>query len=294
MLLFSYFSGSPVSSGQVAFVVATAGFELYSPNGRCQYTLPAPSYPSSPVGRTYLTLTLMDHQILSCGGFSNLDCYLYDVPTDTWSIYSASQQRHQYMHGVVHQGKIYLPDNTLPEVFDLSTQTWSTWPRHPVSSSYTCFVSWEGFILAFGGVSNQIYQFDPSTSSWTPLNPPLPPMGLSYNGCLVLPNKNVLLTGSSESESSYKKYSVYNVTSNTWEHSGYSANYLALFAPVLLGDRIFVIPTGYPTQVTEYVYANDTCGYDFPPMTSQIVQPVAALAVPADWFSHLPNGCQGV
>ena len=201
------------------------------------------------------------------------------------------------MSGVVHMGKIYLADNTLPEVFDISTKTWSTWPKHPVSSRDTCFVSWEGFILAFGGPSalfNQIYQFDPTTSSWTPLNPPKPPLLLSCNQCLVLPNKNVLLTGTMGPIADLYKYAVYNVSSNTWEHSGYSSHNLLNYGSVLLGNRIFVIPSVYQESVTEYHYTNNTLSYESPPLTSQIVDPVVALAVPAEWFSHLPNGCMGV
>jgi hypothetical protein len=40
-----------------------------------------------------------------------MSCYLYDVGTNSWSLYSNGSDYNGGIRGVVHQGKIYLPDD---------------------------------------------------------------------------------------------------------------------------------------------------------------------------------------
>ena len=115
------------------FIVGKTQFGLYSPDGGCQYAFtPSGDFPAN-IG--YLTLALLDKQIVGFGGNSNPNCYLYDVATNSWSIYSTGIVQHNYEKGVVHQGKIYLLDDTGSQVFDPITKILATWPNPPLTSS---------------------------------------------------------------------------------------------------------------------------------------------------------------
>jgi hypothetical protein len=111
------------SSDYIAFLVGNSQVALYSPNGKCQHILS--SLNPAPIGVPYLTMALLDKQILSCGGGnSKSQCFLYDVATDTWTFYSTSNAVHNLRRGVAHQGKIYIMDDSHPEVFDPLNKTW--------------------------------------------------------------------------------------------------------------------------------------------------------------------------
>jgi hypothetical protein len=265
---------------------------LYSPEGKCQYTL-AP-LPPSPVAIAYLTMALLDEQILACGGTANKNCYLYDVATDSWSIYSTGNVVHTDKRGVVHQGKIYLSDDVIPEVFDPITKTWSTWAPLSSTPDCACFVSWKNVIIRFGGSASllKVFQYDPSTKIWTTLSSSSPPMELCYSGCSVLPNMNVLLAGSSAG--SYKMFSVYNVTSNTWPLTTNATINVFFSTLLLLGKRVVTIPHLSYSTITEYNYLSNTATN----MGSLLNLPrpyfAGAISVPAGWFANLPNDCIGV
>ena len=56
------------------------------------------------------------------------------------------------------------------EVFDFTTQKWSTWPLGPliVSSSPTCIVTWQDCLIVFGaydaGLLNKVERFNTTTN----------------------------------------------------------------------------------------------------------------------------------
>ena len=267
---------------------------LYSPEGKCQHSL-AP-LPPSPIGIGFLTLALLNKQILACGGTNNRNCYRYVVATDVWSIYSTGNVVHTDRRGFVHQGKIYLPDDTQPEVFDPITRIWSTWSA-PLSSVYSsCFVSWKNIILGFGGLNNKlaVFQFDPSTNTWTTLSPSSPPMGLVHSSCVVLPNMNVLLAGTSSEPENYNRLAVYNVTTNTWPLTTYATVNLYHSSILIMGNRYFAIPHYEYSTVIEYNYYNNTASSMNTLINLSRPSYVGAISVPASWFNHLPNGCIGV
>ena len=47
-------------------------------------------------------------QIVSCKGTLTQNCYLYDIATNSWSLYSISSKANQYARGVVYKNKIYI------------------------------------------------------------------------------------------------------------------------------------------------------------------------------------------
>jgi hypothetical protein len=275
----------------VAFIVGTSQVGLYSPDGNCQYSL-AP-LPPSPIGIGFLTMALMSKQILACGGTNNTNCFLYNVARDQWSIYSAGHFVHNERRGVVHQGKIYLPDDTNPEVFDPVTQTWSIWPAPLFSVHWTCFVSWKNVILGFGGDSNKlrVSKFDPTTNAWSTLSPSSPPMELDHSSCAVLSDMNVLLAGSSSLAWNYKKFAVYNVTSNTWPLTTNATVNLYHSSLLILGNRFFTIPHYAYSTVTEYIYISNTASSMKTLFNLSRPFFAGSISAPASWFAHLPNDC---
>jgi hypothetical protein len=267
---------------------------VYSPDGQCQYTLPP--LPPSPVGIAYLTLALFGDQILACGGNGNVNCYSYDAGADRWSVFSTGNVAHVEKRGLGHQGKIYLSDNSQTEVFNPSTKTWSTWSLPPYSSYCACFVSWNDVILRFGGIesNNKVYSYNPSSNTWTDLNPPNPPMLSCFSGCVVMPDQNVLLAGSTTTTADYQKFLVYNVTSNTWPQYAMADVNIYFSTPLVLGSRVFTIPHPSYSTVVEYDFQNNSVSDSAIPIS--LVRPLfaGAIAVPATWFSNLPGDCIGI
>ena len=266
---------------------------LYSPNGNCQYNI-------GPLDRlvpslSKAVLTLIGQKILACGALNSPGCYLYDINLKTWSLFATTTMGHS-TRGVAHHGKIYLPDDTKPEVIDIATKTVSTWAIAPSSSEYACFVSWNNYILKFGSntspMTRSVYKYNPSNNTWTTL-PGTSPMDLYNSGCTTMPNNNVLITGSGYDGAFFQAYAEFNVTSNTWFPLIYGQIHLYASTPVVLGNRVFVIPPNGPAAVEEYIISNRTISFRAPNIQFTTSYP-ATVAVPADWFSSLPGGCKGV
>jgi hypothetical protein len=125
--------------------------EMYTPEGTCVQSLPPP--PSGYNNFGGAIAMALKAQVLVCGGYSNSNCYLFDIASNSWSVYSTGRNVHTYFNGVAHDRKIFLYDDLSPEVFDPATKVWSTWKPTPTATYYSCFVSWKGFILRFGGSS---------------------------------------------------------------------------------------------------------------------------------------------
>jgi hypothetical protein len=160
------------------------------------------------------------------------------------------------------QGKIYLPDDTQPQIFDPVTKTWSNWTRPSTPMCYACFVSWKNYILQFGGptpiYSRQVQKYDPSTHKWTTL-PIYPPFDINRYGCGTFANGDIFIVGP------MGHYS-YNFAKNVWANSCRSN-------------------CPYPNATVQTILH---FGYRVLPI------PAAAIEVPAKWFSHIPGGCIGI
>ena len=274
-------------AGFVAFIIGSSEINLYSPNGKCQHKL-TPNIPDVLSVSRLSVLGIINEKIVVCGGSYNLFCYLYDVVNYHWSVYSTSQYSHSEMPGVFHNGKFYLSEDTHPEVFDPSTKTWSTWAISPESPSYACLVSWKDVILQIGGLGMQIYQYDPSTNTWTNLNAPAPPNTLYYMSCLVLPNMNVLIAAPNMA----KTVTAYNVTSNTWVFNINTEQDVYYSSLLLLGARAFIV--SYHSNLIECYYNNQSVSVIDNNFSTIHAYYPGVIAVPDAWFSYLPGGCIGV
>ena len=266
---------------------------LYSPDGNCQHNIgPLDAVVS---GLDNAVMTLYGKNILACGASSRTNCYLYDVTSGKWSSFANTFFTH-ISRGVVLKGKIYLPDDTNPEVIDLATKKVSTWATAPSTALGACYISWNNYILKFGAdaalKTKNVSRYDPANDAWTILTGAVP-FDMAYSGCITLPNNNVLIAGSGAGGTTSKEYAEFNVTSNTWLPIKYGLldHYNSL--PVLLGSRVFVLPTNGPAPVEEYIISNRTIAYGATNIQFKTYHP-AAVAVPADWFSNLPGGCKGV
>ena len=268
---------------------------LYSPDGNCQHQLASVPPGFETVTFNYGTFALLDRQVILCGVSQSKKCYVYDVASDSWQIYQTGLPLAQASQGVFHQGKIYLNDPNQPRVFDPATKTWANWTSPPSSSLKACFVSWKNYILRFGSddTANQktVYQYDPSSSSWSGPLSSSAPFDIYQSGCTTLPNGNVLVSGAPTNPP--RPYFEYNVTGNSWSQVKYWTASLVNSLPLVLGKRVIVLPPSSPTVVLEYIYANATMVTAPYSIVAFIAAP-AATVVPASWFSHLPGGCTGV
>ena len=240
-------------------------------------------------------LMLLNKQVLACGGHNKKNCFLYDVLTNNWTMFSNISTTHD-SRGVVHQGKIYLPNDIISDVFDPFTKVWSTWPIPPNTIVWSCYVSWKHYIIKFGGYDsdaiNQIWRFDTTTNVWTRLNTTVP---FPFNdvGCTVLPNDNVLIAGSKWSSTCWGSIVEYNVTANNWSSVVQSYDYLYNSIPLVLGKRVFIIPSSATEIVWEYFYENQITIPVSQPFIS-ITASSPSIAVPAIWFGNFPGVCIGI
>ena len=267
-------------------------FGLYSPDGKCEKFLIANN-----VGEYFggITMALLDEKIVACGLSTSTSCYLYDISSNIWTLYSSSSKVHQGP-GVVHQGKIWLPDDTQPEVFDPVSKAWANWAVAPTSSQNACFVSWKSYIIKFVGTN--IEKYDPSKNTWSTISSSAL-FSMDLSGCVTLPNDNILIAGTVADLSKSRSHAEFNVTSNTWTPiiTGNVDHYASV--ALLLGNRAFVVPTDAdlktPGHVEEYIYSNKTISSSVQPFRFNTnTNYPSVIAAPAKWFARLVNRCTGV
>ena len=266
---------------------------LYSPDGNCQHNLgPIDSL----VGQLdNAVLTLHGKNIVACGAMAMYNCYNYDVSSNKWSLFAYTNFTHA-TRGVTLKGRIYLPDDVNPEVIDLTTKTVSKWAIAPSKSLAACYVAWNSYILKFGADlspnTKNVFMYDPFNNTWTSLTGTAP-FDMAYSGCVTLPNNNVLITGSGYTGVKCKEYAEFNVTSKSWSPIIYGQLDQYYSLPLVLGNRVFVIPPNGPAAIEEYIVSNKTISYGALGIQFATQRP-AAVAVPADWFAKMPGGCKGV
>jgi hypothetical protein len=226
-------------------------------------------------------------------------CYLYDPASNKWSNYSAGSYLHD-TQGVLHQGKFYLTvkaGDQVPEVFDPVTKTWSTWAADPTYSDGACFVSWNNYILKFGGGQfTQVRMYDPVTMVWSVLTSSAP-IFMYNTGCTTLPNGNVLLVGSTYQSSYFNALTEYNVTANSWLPLTYTTINHLYSVPMVIGNRVLIMPGTQYQGIEEYFYSGNKTTIITAqgiPVKVTLNGKIPYLAVPAQWFSHLSGGCIGI
>ena len=295
MLLYSFI----FQLGYVAFVLGGSllDVELYSSEGKCQHKLA--SLPSISISFNDPVMVLINNQVLACGGSNSYTCVVYDIKSDSWNfLTSASKIYHGNYPGSIYQGNIYLTHDQYPEVFEPSSNLWSLWPVAPASSGmFGCMVTWKDSFLYFGGDpdENTISKYSHETKSWTTLPFSSPPILIRLSACIVLPNQNILVAGAVGSTQNFRRYAIYNVTSNNWPIwvNGFADR--SHSTAVFLGERVFIFSGSYVNNIEEYHYDknNIVTTSRFQLLTSRATKP-GVLSLPAYLFSHLPGGCVGV
>ena len=235
----------------------------------------------------------LNNQVLLCGGMQNWGkCYLYDAPKNQWSLYASGGLAQHGTRGLVHQGKIYLSSVDTPEVFDPVTKAWSSWPLPDLAPDGACFVSWQGKILQLGGPNSYaVRSLNLTTKTWTTLTNNAP-FYVSFMGCMVLPNQNILFTGGG-STANYQ-VNEYNVTKNQWLPPLTVSIWLVASAPVLINGRVLIFAASPDNLVFEYFYENRTI---IQVKEENLLAPAGkpvVTAVPAAWFTHLLPSCTGI
>ena len=150
-------------------------------------------------------------------------------------------------------------------------------------------------MLLFGtyNVAENIYQYYTVNNSWTKIDSTSAPMNFVSSGCGILPNGNILITGSGSKTEYFTSIAVYHVLSNTWVYSGSYTDPPAMVNSnvYLIGRRVFVICY---TIVLEFNYNNNTFTHlPIATFEDRRGRP-GILKVPAEMFNDLPNGCIGI
>ena len=270
---------------------------LYSPNGNCIVKLGLIN--NSNPAFLNCVMALLDRKILICGIYSTPNCYMYNVLNSTIDLLGETALG--VNRGVLHQGKIYLPTYLIPPILiDPVTMTVSTWATAPSHTQFSCFVSWNNYILKFGALldnaARQVWRYDPQSDSWSNLTSTAP-FVVKDSGCLTLPNGNILILGCSSDASCFNAYTEYNVQSNTWSPLRTGIVSFAYSLPMLLGKRVLVLVPSKSQYILEYFYQNSTMS-TVPFIQSSFTlsngyAPCASV-VPIPWFSNLPSSCKGV
>ena len=269
-------------------------YGLFSPDGDCQHQLGYISLNQVYTYFTGMTMMLLGKQIIACGLHNSVNCYLYDIDFDTWTGYPGSSWIHT-THGVVNRGKMYLPDEQNPEVLNPVTNNWSSWVTASSATQLSCYVSWKDFIFKFGGVLFEKYvsRYNPTTNVWS-LETTSAPFEIYNSGCVALPNDNILIVGSGYNSAFYRAYVEYNVAKKSWSNVMYGKVDHFATVPILLGSRVFVIPSSNSKVIEEYHYSNQTITTSVQNFNMIVGGYSSSLAVPAKWFAHLPGGCSGI
>jgi hypothetical protein len=281
-----------VITGFVAFVVGGYDHkevELFSPDGNCQHKLA-----STPLAMVEPVLTLIDDKILACGGFGNRNCFRYHPNNDSWSVYSTAMFTHSEQPGANYNGSLFLFDDTNPEVFDLASNTWSSWPV-PLKKAGDgpCLVGWKDTFLLLGGDFNkeQVQVFNHSSNTWQVLNSTTVRM-IFWSGCVLLPNDKILIHGS-DIVSYYSSALLYNIRENTWITLPDTSVNRHGTSLVTLGTRAFAIDGYLTSAIEEFHYNNNTWSSVEARLIVQRYHH-GTIALPAELFQHLPGGCVGV
>ena len=280
-----------ITIGFVALIVGGYTYtevELFSPEGRCQHRLtPAPLLLEEPV------IAFIDEKVLACD--QGHDCFLYNPSNDSWSAYSTSTYSHKLYPGEIFKNKLFIVDDSSPEVFDPARNIWSGWPAPPTATGTgKCLLAWSDIFIMFGGEYNSraMQTFNHSSQTWEVLDSTCVPMDMMYSGCTVLPTGDILIAGSRDAPYQ-SSIALFHVKSNTWKKLADSTISRKGTSLVTLGSRVFAIDGG-ENVVEEFDYNTNTWTTIEEQLLVHRRGHSGVIALPAEMFQHLPDGCVGV
>jgi hypothetical protein len=197
-------------------------------------------------------LAYIDEKILACGGNAHNNCFHYHPRNDTWSVYSNSSFTHNLQPGEIFNDKIYIKDDSNPEVFDPVANSWSSWPA-PLNKTGdgACLVAWKDTFYLIGGYTDKrrVQSFNQSSNTWQILDSSSVPMDIVYSGCILLPTDEILVVGS-EGSPFKSSVALYNIHSNIWKTLPATSSPRDATALVTLGKRVFAID-GHSGNIVE-------------------------------------------
>ena len=280
-------------TGYVALVVGgfdSSSVELYSPTGKCNHLL-AP-VPASGVKNP--VLVYVDEMIIACQG--GVACWQYDTLKNSWTEISPAPFEVNFQQGAAYQSKIYVHDAQEPQVLDLESSTWSSWPSPIVDPGLSpCIVPWEDNIILFGGYDNLqgVQMFNHATQTWSILEESQAPMEMLWSSAVELPNDNFLVVGS-EMVSSYYSVVIYNPVTRSWTQLEDTDQKKRGTRLIALGSRYFAMEGFRTNDIEEFLLDSNTWQLMEPRFQVQRRGYHSVLALPANLFDHLPEGCVGV
>ena len=267
--------------------------ELYSPEGKCnQFLAPIPIN-----GNNFeIILTYLNQKIFACGGFTNRDCWQYNVASNSWSLYTTAKFTHNFQAAAVYNNKLYIVDDYNPEIFDPTTNVWSAWTAPPNrSGDGPCLVTVDDTFILIGGYAKrrsvQIYSH--ATKSWKVMTPDIP-AEMVYPGCILLPNAEDILVVGSEEPPFLSASSLYNVKTNTFKRLADVAFNRAGTKLINFGDRIFAADGHGGSSVEEFFPSTNTWKRISVDLKEWRGGHFGSIVLPASIFSNIPGGCTGV
>jgi hypothetical protein len=78
-----------------------------------------------------IILTYLNQKIFACGGYTNKDCWQYNVASNSWSLYTTAKYTHDFQAAAIFNNNLYIADDYNPEIFDTTTHVWSAWTAPP-------------------------------------------------------------------------------------------------------------------------------------------------------------------
>jgi len=280
----------------VALVVggqSSKSVELYSPSGKCQHKLA-----DIPIADNQFytpSLAFINDKIIACPSFTNDTniCFEYKIQINAWTKLTSLSYYHLSSPGVVHNNKLYIIDDDNPEVYDFNNDSWSSWPTPSIKpGGYSSLISWRDSIIAFGGYNNKqgVQKFNSTTNDWSILDIDFAPFEMYGSGAVTLPNNEVLVTGPYDMT---KKAALFNLEKNTCKLIE-DTTYRHYSAPIVnLSGRFFLLSDPFGKVVEEFHPENNTWSQVEPQLIAGRYY-YSALAVPAELFTHLQEGCEGI
>jgi hypothetical protein len=282
--------------------------ELFSPNGGCNYQLaplPIQIYANFFLGR-YKQMIFACFGFITQSGSDNNRCWQYFPNNDTWAFLTQSNYYHRWSPGVIHNNSAYFVDNGSPEKYNIETNQWSaSFPAMTSRGEAACIVPYLDTFFLLGGTSynigNEQYNFTSRGRNYQ-ISAQL---SYSYFGCTLLPARTdkplssplfsdtILIMQSVSSDVAGTLYDIKNdkflpLSTTTY---GHRHNFI-----LNLGHRVFVFAgyNGAPNNIVEEHHQHNNSWTVLPTLMKFSRYHLSGLAVPADWFRHMPGGCLGV
>ena len=141
-----------------------------------------------------------------------------------------------------------------------------------------------------------VERFNLTTNTWTEFadssSSSKVPIDIYGSGCIVLPNEEILILGANLPNNN-RSNALFNVESNSWKLLEDVKRDRSFTSLANIGNRTFAFGGGTSNTVEEFIYSNESwVPVEFKLHYTHSTH--STISVPAELFSHLPGGCEGV